>query len=84
MPSSLPTEEEIKTVISHHLGILPEKIQAHSSLKALGANPMDLLELAITIEKEFQVSVEDDVISQIDTPSEIFTYLQKQFKKQKK
>lgn len=54
-------ENKLKSIIIKQFGVLGEKITLDTDIIAdLNADSLDLLELILAIEKEFQIKIEED------------------------
>ena len=61
-------EQKVTAIISTQLGVDANKITAQASLtKDLGADELDIIELVMSIEEEFQIAIPDDAIDKIKT-----------------
>lgn len=66
------TLDRIKSLLSSQLGIKEEKIQLKSRiLEDLGADSLDLVELLMTLEDEFNVTVSDEDAIKLKTVEDI-------------
>ena len=60
--------DKIKSLLSSQLGIKEERIQLKSRiLEDLGADSLDLVELLMTLEDEFHVSISDEEAIKLKT-----------------
>ena len=68
----MSTLDKIKSLISSQLGIKEDRIQLKSRiLEDLGADSLDLVELLMTLEDEFNVTVSDDEAIKLKTVEDI-------------
>ena len=66
------TLERIKSLLSSQLGIKEDRIQLKSRiLEDLGADSLDLVELLMTLEDEFNVTVSDEEAVKLKTVEDI-------------
>lgn len=66
------TLDRIKSLLSSQLGIKEERIQLKSRiLEDLGADSLDLVELLMTLEDEFNVTVSDEDAIKLKTVEDI-------------
>lgn len=66
------TIDKIKSLLANQLNIEEEKIAADSKLvEDLGADSLDMVEMLMTLEDEFGVSISDEDALQIKTVSDI-------------
>ena len=64
--------EKVKSLLANQLGIKEDKITPKSRiLEDLGADSLDLVELLMTLEDEFNVSVSDDDALKLKTVGDI-------------
>ncbi len=68
----MSTLDKIKSLLSGQLGIKEDRIQLKSRiLEDLGADSLDLVELLMTLEDEFNVTVSDDEAIKLKTVEDI-------------
>ena len=68
--------EKIKEIIVEQLGIEESEITLESSfVDDLGADSLDLVELIMTFEEEFDKEIPDDVAERIVTVGDAFNYI---------
>ena len=70
-------EKRVKEVISDMLGVEIEKIQPNSTWTELKADSLDMVELFMVFEEEFQIEVPDADAEKIQTVQEVITYIEK-------
>ena len=64
--------EKIKEVLAEQLGIDAKTISDDANiLEDLGADSLDIIEMLMTLEAEYGVTIPDDKINQVKTVSEI-------------
>ena len=67
----------LKNIISKQLGIAPTKVKLEADFgKELGADSLDVVELVMAIEDEFEIEIEDQVASQIATVKDVLDYIE--------
>ncbi len=72
------TFDKVKQIIAEHLGIDENTITENSKVIAdLGADSLDIVELVMTIEDEFGVTVEEDDLQKIVTVGDIVNLIDK-------
>ena len=68
--------EKLKTIISGQLAIEPEKIvESADFTKELGADSLDVVELVMAFEEEFEVEIEDDIAGEMATVQDAIDYI---------
>lgn len=71
------TLTRLQTIVGEHLGIEPDKITSEADfVKDLGAESLDVVELVLAIEEEFDIDIEDKAASQIKTVQDALHYLE--------
>ena len=69
--------KQLKVVIGEQLGVDEDEVLESSKLvDDLGADSLDIVELIIAIEEEFEVEIKDDVVEELITVSDIIKYLE--------
>lgn len=67
----------LQNIISKQLGIDPSEIKPESDFgKQLGADSLDVVELVMLIEDEFDIEIEDEIVNEITTVQKILDYIQ--------
>ena len=76
------TLSRLQMVVSKQLGIDSSKIKPESDfIKELGAESLDVIELVMAIEDEFDIEIEDEIANQITTVRGALDYIEKYDKK---
>ena len=69
--------ERVKKVVVEELGVKPEEVvESASFTEDLGADSLDVVELAMAFENEFDIDIPDDDLAQIRTVGDASTYIQ--------
>jgi acyl carrier protein len=67
----------LQTIVGKQLGIEPNKIKPEADFgKELRADSLDVVELVIAIEDEFEMEIEDKAASQIATVQDALNYIE--------
>ena len=67
----------LQTIVGKQLGIEPEKVGANADFgKELGADSLDVVELVLSIENEFDIDIEDEIASKIATVQDALDYIE--------
>ena len=70
--------DKVVALIAHQLPVKPEKITRESRLlEDLGADSANVMILVMDLEQEFDLTVDDDVLSGIRTVGDIVDYIVK-------
>ena len=68
--------EQIKSMIAENLGVNEDTITEASSFKDdLGADSLDLFELAMALEDEFGIEIPTEDLEQIATVGDVMEYI---------
>ena len=69
---------KVKKVIVENLGVSEDRIVPEASLlDQLGADSLDLVELAMNLEDKFGVTIDDADIGQLKTVGDVVAYIEK-------
>lgn len=67
----------LQNIVGKQLGIDPRKIKPEADFgKELGADSLDVVELVMAIEDEFEIEIEDQAASQIATVQDALNYIE--------
>ncbi|MCS7161975.1 MAG: acyl carrier protein [Bacteroidia bacterium] len=70
-------EERVRNIIVSKLGVEPEKVTHEATFtNDLGADSLDTVELIMEFEKEFGISIPDEVAEKIETVGDAIKYIQ--------
>ena len=65
-------EEKVKSLIASQLNIPVEKVEDGSRLvEDLGADSLDIVEMLMTLEDEYGITIPDDKINQVKTVKQV-------------
>ena len=68
--------KRVQEIISQQLGIETSKIRINSNFgEELGADSLDLVELVMVIENEFDLEADDRIASEIETVQDALNYI---------
>lgn len=69
-------EKKIKGIIENKLGINPSDYKDESSfMMDLGCDSLDLIDILIEVEKEFNILIPDSAINQVSTVGGLINYV---------
>lgn len=72
----------LQNIIGKQLGIDPIKINPEADFgKELGADSLDIVELVMAIEDEFEIDIEDQIANQITTLQDALNYIEEKLEK---
>ena len=76
MSTATDTESKIKSIIADQLGVGEEEIKPESSfIEDLGADSLDIVELVMAMEEEFEVEIPDEEAENIKTVGDAINYV---------
>ncbi len=74
---SLEIPAKVKEVIVEQLGVDAEKVRSDASfIDDLGADSLDIVELVMAMEEEFDIEIPDEEAEKLKTVSDVVSYLQ--------
>lgn len=69
--------DKVKEIICEELKLEPEKVQLESNLADdLGADSLDAVEVIMSLEDEFDVSIDDDAAQNIKTVKDLVDFIE--------
>ena len=72
---------KVKDIIVEQLGVDPEKVKPEASfIDDLGADSLDIVELVMTMEEEFDIEIPDEEAEKLKTVQDVQEYLTKKGK----
>ena len=72
---------KVKDIIVEQLGVDPDKVKAEASfIDDLGADSLDIVELVMAMEEEFDLEIPDEVAEKLKTVQDVASYLTKKGK----
>ena len=70
------TADRVKKIVVEHLGVEAEKVTEEASfIDDLGADSLDIVELVMAFEEEFNVEIPDDAAEKISTVKDATDYI---------
>ena len=72
------TLEKLQSIVSNQLGIYKEKVLVTSDFTTdLGADSLDVVELVMAFEEEFEIEIDDEVAGEMATVQDALGYIEK-------
>lgn len=72
------TEQKVKEILAKQLGVDQGKINENTNIATdLGADSLDLVEILMSLEEEFSVSIPDEAIPTIKTVGDLVAFIDK-------
>jgi acyl carrier protein len=76
MSSTHAIENKVKNIIADQLGVGEDEIKPESSfIEDLGADSLDIVELVMAMEEEFEVEIPDEEAENIKTVGDAINYI---------
>jgi acyl carrier protein len=70
------TAERVKKIVVEHLGVEADKVTVEASfIDDLGADSLDIVELVMAFEEEFNVEIPDDAAEKISTVKDAIDFI---------
>ena len=70
--------EKVKTIVMDQLSITDEEmVTLNTTLEDLGADSLDMVEVIMAIEDEFDVQIKDEDLESLKTLADLIEYIQK-------
>ena len=70
------TFEKLQTIVSNQLGIEKSKVvESADFTKELGADSLDVVELVMAFEEEFDIEIDDDIAGEMATVQDALDYI---------
>ena len=69
-------DDKISKIIEEQLGVDAEKIKPEASfIEDLGADSLDIVELVMAMEEEFEIEIPDEEAEKLKTVNDVMTYV---------
>lgn len=69
--------EKVKSIVADQLDVEEEKVTAEASItEDLGADSLDVVDLVMSIEEEFDIEIPDEAVENIKTVGNIVSYIE--------
>lgn len=69
--------EKVKSLVADQLDVEEEKVTAEASItEDLGADSLDVVDLVMSIEEEFDIEIPDEAVENIKTVGDIVSYIE--------
>ncbi len=74
---NMTTLEKVRNIISEQLSVKVEDIRNDSNIaEELGADSLDLVEILMSLEDEFGISIPDEAIPEIKTIKDVVNFIE--------
>lgn len=72
-------EERVINVVCDHLGVNKESVTRQTSfIEDIGADSLDIVELVMELEEEFEITIPDEEAEKIRTVGEAIDYIERE------
>lgn len=72
----MSVEDKVKKIVAEKLGVEIEKVIPEASfVDDLGADSLDLVELIMSMEEEFETDISDEVAEKLVTVKDVIDYI---------
>jgi acyl carrier protein len=72
----MQVENKVRAIIAEQLGISEDQVKAESSfIEDLGADSLDIVELVMAMEEEFEVEIPDEEAENIKSVQDAINYI---------
>jgi acyl carrier protein len=80
--NSKKTEERVIEIVCENLGVAKEQVNRNTSfIEDVGADSLDIVELVMELEEEFEITIPDEQAEKIKTVGEAIDYIEKELAK---
>jgi acyl carrier protein len=81
--SNVPSvEERVIEIVCENLGVNKEQVTRSTSFtEDMGADSLDIVELVMELEEEFEITIPDDQAEKIKTVGEAIDYIERELQK---
>ena len=69
-------EEKVKAIVSEQLEVAAEKLTTETTFEEIDADSLDIVELVMALEEEFDLEISDHEIEEIKTLGDIIKFIE--------
>ena len=75
----------LRKMIASQLNIKEEKLTDHARIiEDLGADSLDIVEMFMTLEEEFELTIPDENVVELKTVNDVISYIENELEKREK
>jgi acyl carrier protein len=79
VPTVASVEERVIDIVCENLGVNKEQVTRQTSFQEdVGADSLDIVELVMELEEEFEITIPDDQAEKIKTVGEAIDYIERE------
>jgi len=79
--SDKPIDQRVKDIIVEQLGVKPDQVTPEAKfIEDLGADSLDIVELVMALEEEFEIEVPDDQAEKLQSVGDVIKYVEENHK----
>ncbi|ADY56601.1 Acyl carrier protein [Syntrophobotulus glycolicus DSM 8271] len=67
--------EKVKAIVVDQLGVDDEEIALETTFQSLNADSLDIVELVMALEEEFDIDIADEEVENIQSVGDIINYI---------
>lgn len=67
--------EKVKTIVVDQLGVDEDEITPETTFESLNADSLDIVELVMALEEEFDLDIADEEVENIQTIGDVVNYI---------
>ena len=68
--------EKVKAIVAEGLGVKAEDLTETTTFESLGADSLDLMDMVMSFEDEFEVEIDTEAIGELKTIGDVVKYIE--------
>lgn len=73
----MDVEDKVKAIVSEQLEVSQDSLTTETTFEEIDADSLDIVELVMALEEEFDLEISDQEIEDIQTLGDIINYIEK-------